>query len=107
MKLIIAVVSKDDGAHVMDALRAAGFYSTKLSTTGGLLQTGNTTLLIGTEQVDDCLAIIKEESKTRTEIMSGGVLDEFTGYPKQGMPTEYQVGGAAIFVLDVEQFIKM
>jgi len=106
MKLIIAVVSKDDAANVIEALRTAGFYSTKLATTGGLLQTGNTTLLIGTDKVDDCLAIINEESKTRTEIMTSGLLDEFTGYPKQGVPAEYQVGGASVFVLDVEQFIK-
>jgi len=106
MKLIIAVVAKDDAMHVVESLREGGFYSTKISTMGGLLQTGNATLLIGTDQVDECLAIIRSESKTRTELMPGGVIDEFTGYPKQGMQAEAQVGGASVFVLDVEQFIK-
>jgi len=106
MKLIIAIVAKDDAGNVIEALRDAGFYSTKISTIGGLLETGNTTLLIGTDQVDACLKVINDECKTRTERMSAGVIDEFTGYPRQGIQAEAQVGGASVFVLNVEQAIK-
>jgi len=105
MKLVIAVVSNDDSQNVIDSLREAGFYSTTLATTGGFLRVGNTTLMVGTEDVDTCVKIIGKESKTRTEIMTGGAINEFSGYPT--LPVEVQVGGATIFVLDVEQFIKI
>ena len=54
MKLILAIVNNDDSAAVAATLTKEGFSITKLSTTGGFLQTGNTTLLIGAEddQVD-------------------------------------------------------
>jgi Uncharacterized protein conserved in bacteria len=107
MKLVIAVVSNDDGLSVGEALRNAGFYSTKLATTGGFLKAGNTTFMIGTEDenVDKCVEVIGAESKTRTEIMPAGPAYDFGVY--SAMPLEVQVGGATIFVLDIDQFIKL
>ena len=52
MKLILAIVNNDDAASVAAALTTKGFTITKLSTTGGFLQAGNTTLLIGAEEAD-------------------------------------------------------
>ena len=41
MKLIIAIVNKDDSADVAQRLSKSGFMSTRLSTTGGFLRAGN------------------------------------------------------------------
>ena len=49
MKLILAIVNNDDSAVVASALTKEKFTVTKLSTTGGFLMVGNTTLLIGSE----------------------------------------------------------
>ncbi|HQB32930.1 MAG TPA: cyclic-di-AMP receptor, partial [Erysipelotrichaceae bacterium] len=49
MKLIIAIVSNDDSSAVSARLTEHGFMVTRLSTTGGFLRAGNTTMLIGTE----------------------------------------------------------
>ena len=49
MKLVLAIINNDDSAIAASALNAEGFSVTKLSTTGGFLMVGNTTLLIGTE----------------------------------------------------------
>ena len=49
MKLILAVIPNDDSTIATSALTKAGYFVTKLSTTGGFLMVGNTTLLIGTE----------------------------------------------------------
>ena len=49
MKLIIAIVNNDDSAVVASALTKENFTVPKLSTTGGFLMVGTTTLLIGTE----------------------------------------------------------
>lgn len=48
-KLVLAIINNDDSAIAASALNAEGFFVTKLSTTGGFLMVGNTTLLIGTE----------------------------------------------------------
>ncbi|MBQ7688190.1 MAG: cyclic-di-AMP receptor [Clostridia bacterium] len=108
MKLIIAIVNRDDSAAVAQRLTKAGFMSTRLSTTGGFLRAGNTTLLIGTddEKVDDVLAILGECCSKRTEIINtatGNYAEQFF----TTLPVEITVGGATVFILNVENFIKM
>ena len=49
MKLVLAIVSNDDASAVTSALTKNNFYMTRLSTTGGFLRAGNTTLIVGTE----------------------------------------------------------
>ncbi len=106
MKLIIAIVSNDDSAAVNANLTEHGFMVTRLSTTGGFLRAGNTTLICGTddEKVDEAIELIKEEAKKRTEIVPATAafnMNQIASYP-----VEVKVGGATIFVLDVAQFIK-
>ena len=106
MKLIIAVVSNDDSHSLSNALTKENFAVTKLATTGGFLKIGNTTMLIGTEEdrVDKCIEIIKEESKQRTELVPSTASYDIGRFVT--FPVEVQVGGATIFVVDVEKFIK-
>ena len=60
MKMITAIVNKEDANAVCNALTKGGFSVTKLSTTGGFLMAGNMTLLICTddEKVDKCIDLI-------------------------------------------------
>ncbi len=109
MKLIFAIVGDEDGNKVMMELNRAGFYGTKLSSTGGFLKAGNTTLLIGAEedQLDSVLEIIKANSAKRKKIVTTpipmiGVANVFSSFPM-----EVDVGGATIFVTDVEKFEKV
>jgi len=106
MKLIIAVVSNDDSHSLSNALTKENFAVTKLATTGGFLKIGNTTMLIGTEndRVEKCIELIKEESKQRTELVPSTASYDIGRFAT--FPVEVQVGGATIFVVDVEQFIK-
>lgn len=107
MKLILAIINHDDANTVTQALTKKGFSSTKLATTGGFLMAGNMTLLIGTEdeRVEDCIKVISRCCKQRTEIVPGtasiGVGLE------TAMPIEVTVGGATIFVTNVERFEKL
>ena len=48
MKLIVAVLRKEDEADTIAELNKKGFFVTELATTGGFLKEKNTTLLIGT-----------------------------------------------------------
>ena len=106
MKLIIAVVSNDDSHSLSNALTKENFAVTKLATTGGFLKIGNTTMLIGTEEdrVEKCIEIIKEESKQRTELVPSTASYDIGRFAT--FPVEVQAGGATIFVVDVEKFIK-
>lgn len=107
MKLILAIVSNDDSQDVTSSLTKSNYSVTRLATTGGFLKAGNTTIIVGTEddKVDDVIDLIGQESKTRTEVVPSTAsydLGRFASFP-----VEVQVGGATIFVIDVEQFIKL
>ncbi|KJU70574.1 cyclic-di-AMP receptor [Clostridium baratii] len=109
MKLLIAVVHDDDSEDLLDALAEKEIGVTKLATTGGFLKAGNTTLMIGVrkEQVDEVVNIIKDVCKERKEVITTPT--PITGNNGMYMqyPIEVQVGGATIFVVDVDQFIKI
>ncbi len=106
MKLIMAVIEDKDSNRLIDALSKKDFKTTKLSSTGGFLKEGNTTLIIGCddEYVDDALSIIKEKSSQREQMVApispmGGNTDSYI--PR---PINIEVGGSTVFVLPVDQF---
>jgi len=107
MKLILAIVSNDDSSAVSNVLTKSGFSITRLATTGGFLRAGNTTMIVGCEddKVEKAIELIGSESKRRTEIVPSTASYDIGRYAS--FPVEVQVGGATIFVLDVEQFIKL
>ena len=51
MKLILAVIRDKDANAAADALGRARIGVTKLASTGGFLRDGNTTLLVGVEEI--------------------------------------------------------
>ena len=108
MKLIYAIVRDEDDNRVISRLNKNGFSVTKLATTGGFLRAGNTTLIIGTEaeKVDEVIEILKKECHSRKNVVTSAVpIPGMTGYPS--IPMTVDVGGATIFVLDVERFEKI
>lgn len=106
MKMITAIINKRDSGEVCAALTEAGYYFTRMSSTGGFLTGGNTTLLIGTpeERVPQAISIIREHCSRRTEKISSNVQ---LATPSAPYPTEVTVGGATLFVSDVTQFEKI
>ena len=76
MKLILAIINKEDSTVVSQALTKSKYSVTKLATTGGFLMSSNVTLIIGTEdeKVDDVIRIIGEHSQKRTEIVPSTVM---------------------------------
>ena len=107
MKLIIAIISGDDGSRVSRALTKSNFSVTKLATTGGFLMAGNITFLVGTEddKVPEVLDILRKNSRTRKQMVPTSASYGVGMF--SSMPIEVQVGGATVFVLDVEQFVKL
>ncbi|WP_041139416.1 cyclic-di-AMP receptor [Beduini massiliensis] len=108
MKLIIGIINKEDAASTTKALNAAGYYVTKLAATGGFLKRGNITILIGTdeEKVPAALEIIDQNAKKRTEkenAASAKALEE----PRDKTTMEGVIGGATVFVVEVDRFEKI
>ena len=108
MKMILAIVNNDDAASVSAALTTKGFTITKLTTTGGFLQAGNTTLLIGAEEADvaRALDIIRGESFTRKKKVPSNA-SFGRGLAPGDEQVETEVGGATVFIFDVDRFEKM
>ena len=107
MKLIIAIVNRDDANAVTQTLTRNGFDSTSLSTTGGFLLANNVTLLIGVkdEQVQAAIGLIREHSHSRRQMVPAITEMSYGFMPV--MPVEVTVGGATIFVVDVERFERV
>lgn len=109
MKLIVAIVHDSDAGKLSKALVRGEYRTTQLNTTGGFLKEGNTTFLIGVDdvRVGDVMEIIKENCQTRDRLVSPlnpiAAL-AFASYPAQ--PVKVSVGGYTVFVLDVEEFQK-
>ncbi len=108
MKLILAIVNNDDSAIAAASLTEAGFFVTKLSTTGGFLMVGNTTLLIGTEEkdVEVVLDLLKKYCTTRKQ-MNTPTSSFGAGLQNFSLPEEVTVSGATVFVLGVDRMEKL
>ncbi|MDO5689411.1 MAG: cyclic-di-AMP receptor [Tissierellia bacterium] len=108
MKLLIVIVQDEDVHMLMDDLMANDFRITKLASTGGFLKSGNTTLLLGVEEekVDLALQLIEDNCrarKTTTTLLNVSM----PGDAYVPMPMEVQVGGATVFILDIENFVRV
>ncbi len=107
MKLIFAVVQNDDQKALTRALVEHNLSVTHIATTGGFLRGRNTTLMIGVEEdmLQTALDIIRAHSSRRRIVTTSAA-----GIPHNiesiTVPMTVTVGGATVFVLDVDRFIK-
>lgn len=107
MKLITAIVTKDDSNAVQSGLTANGFSVTRIATTGAFLMAGNVTFITGVadDKVDEVIEIIKEQSQQRKQFVPPAV--SYGMGLASATPIEVTTGGATVFVQDVERFEKM
>ncbi len=107
MKLIYAIINNDDSHSVSTALTKSGYTATKLASTGGFLMAGNTTFLIcsDNDKVDNIIDIIREHSHKRKQFVPSAATYGVGSYTS--FPVEVSVGGATIFVTDIERFEKV
>lgn len=111
MKLIIAIVQDEDSSRVVNKLMKEGFSVTKLATTGGFLRAGNTTLLLGVDddKVRVAMDVIEHVCKSRKQVATAPTTMPSMpgGFGATTYPVEVTVGGATVFVLTVDQFVKL
>ncbi len=94
--------------RLIDALTEDGFNATMLASTGGFLREGNSTILIGVEdaQVEPVLGVIQRSAHRREQFVSPmppavEPVDSYVTYP-----VKVEVGGAIVFVLQVEKMAR-
>ncbi len=114
MKLLFAIIAKDDKAETEHALTSEGFMLTEMGTTGGFLKKKNVTLLIGTteDKVKRAKEILKHTAGRRTISMSDSTNTVVnTGLAQRiesanRVPTESEIGGCTIFELNADKMTK-
>jgi len=109
MKLVIAVVQGEDAQRASEALTSACFGSTRMSSSGGFLQQGNVTFLIGVEdtRVAEAVQVIRDNCRERSRYLTPIPPVPEPGELFMPYPVEVQVGGATVFVVPVDSFEKI
>ena len=112
MKLIVAIVQAMDARVLMDALMTAGYRATKIGSTGGFLVRGNVTLLVGVEddKVAGVLDILRQYCHGRREFVPPAAPATDSAAARGGpesRPTQVQIGGTTVFILDVARFERI
>ena len=107
MKLIFAIINNDDSHAVQSALTKGGIQATKLASSGGFLMAGNTTFMICSEddKLEEIIEIIRKHSHRRKQFVPNSASSGIGSYAS--FPVEVTVGGATVFVTNVERFEKI
>jgi len=106
-QLVITTVSGAQAGTLTDRLTRDGFHVTQVDSSGGILYEATVSLLIGLDQarLPHLLEQIRECCHTRRRFIPAHV--ETPMLEIQPMMIEAEVGGAAVYVLNVERFEQL
>jgi len=104
-RLMTVFVQEQDAENAVQALTKLGISVTRLPSRGGFLRRGNVTLMIGTPSglVDIVVRTITNSCKSRVEFVNALFPSASIPMPR---PVEVQVGGATVFVFEVEDYAE-
>jgi uncharacterized protein YaaQ len=102
-RLMTVVVQEQDADAAIQALKQVGFMVTWLASVGGFLGHRSATLLIGMAagQEESAVKILRQTCRTRVEYVT--IPLEGSPIPLPA-PTPITVGGATIFVLNLDRY---
>ncbi len=105
MKMVMAVVPRDEATHVIEALVAAGHMVTFVESRGGMLRQTQQMLFIALEEkvLEEVLDIIRYNCHSQVVVESSEPRASFAPGPA---PVTAELGGAVIFIWDLERFEK-
>ena len=108
-KLVLAVLQGSDADDTIRNLNEHGFMVTVLSSTGGFLKKKSTTVMIGVEEerLEESLDVLQKYAGRRKErvYQTVSVPNGDVSAVSQ-VPMEIMAGGAAVFILDLEDIRK-
>ncbi|HOU23316.1 MAG TPA: cyclic-di-AMP receptor [Anaerolineae bacterium] len=102
MKMVMAVISKDEADGVIDALVTAGHTATSMESRGGVLRQAYDSLFIATraQNLKEVLDIICRTCHSSVSVERVYCPEPSTSEPSRDIA---DVGGAVVFVWDLEQ----
>ena len=108
MKLIVAVIQKEDEDALIDALEQDDFGATRIGSSGGFLRASNVTLMTAVEdtQVEQALGVMRQHCKRRTKHLSP-MLPSLEARERFLGSVPVEVGGATVFVLNLDRMEKI
>jgi uncharacterized protein YaaQ len=108
MKLCVCIVHSRDRNRITDELVREGFKFTVIGSTGGFLREGNTTILIGVDDADlpGLQRLIGENCSAREQLVNVSPFEAGLPGSPVANPIKVPVGGAVVFVLNVEGFYR-
>ncbi len=108
-KLVMMIVSDTDADALMGALVEKGYPVTKIGSTGGFLRRGNVTIFSGVteSEVSGVVGLVNEICHARKEFVPVQTLPFVGDGSFSAEPIEVRVGGAIVFVLDVDRFHRI
>lgn len=106
-QLTIITAFETQASDLMERLTGGGFYVTQVNASGGLLYEAKISLLVGLnhERLSDLLAYIRECCEPQVRFIPAA--GETLILASQPMMLEAEIGGAIVYVLDVEQFEQL
>jgi uncharacterized protein YaaQ len=104
---LVIVVAGAQAGELMQRLRQERFYFTKIDSSGGLVQEPNVTLLIGLNDssLEQLLSLVRKVCQPYRQFIPAHV----SVHPMHMQPAmiEAEMGGATVYVLEVERFEQL
>ncbi len=102
MKMVMAVVPRDEAGRVLEALVATGHTATFSDSRGGMLRQAQQMLFIAVEKQDlePVLAIIRDNCHSQVVVEPG---EPRTPFPLGPVPVTAELGGAVVFIWDIDR----
>lgn len=109
-KLCVIIVPSDDGDRLMGSLASLGLGATRVGSSGGFLRRGSVTVLsaVAAERVPEIVAMLQRDFPEVVEQMPIGSLpfgDDLQ--PAATGLVDVRIGGAVLFVLPMEQMLRV
>lgn len=103
MKMVMAVIPRAQAEGVLHEIVQSGHTATFIDSRGGVLRQAQKTLFVavGEEQLDHVLDVIRESCRTKVRVEE---TDERRLPFVKEEEQEAEVGGAAIWVWDIDRF---
>lgn len=106
-RMVIAILDGTQTRDLLGALNAEDFHATLINSSGGLLHEALVTLLAGlpAERLERFIELVRLYCPSRMYYVPMGVESSILpGYPAM---IEARIGGATLFILQVERFIQL
>ena len=103
MKMVMAVVPRDEAGCVLETLVAAGHTATFTDSRGGMLRQAQQTLFIAVEEQDleQVLTIIRDNCHSQVVVESS---EPGTPFSLGSAPVTAELGGAVVFMWDLDRY---